>query len=80
MEKALFTSNSDEWETPLELYTRLNERFKFTLDPCSTKENHLCDKYYTKEENGLCKSRKNETVFVNPPYSKIKQWVEKCYN
>lgn len=70
MEKAIFTSNSDEWKTPLELYTRLNERFKFTLDPCSTKENHLCDKYYTKE---------GETVFVNPPYSKIKQWVEKCY-
>ena len=77
--KALFTSNSDEWETPLELYARLNKRFKFTLDPCSTKENHLCDKYYTKEENGLCKSWKGETVFVNPPYSEIKLWVEKCY-
>lgn len=77
--KALFTSNSDEWETPRELYTSLNKRFKFTLDPCSTKENHLCNKYYTKEENGLCKSWKGETVFVNPPYSKIKQWVEKCY-
>ena len=77
--KALFTSNSDEWKTPLELYTRLNKRYKFTLDPCSTKENHLCDKYYTKEENGLCKSWKGETVFVNPPYSEIKLWVEKCY-
>jgi hypothetical protein len=33
MEKALFTSNSDEWETPSELYTGLNERFGFTLDP-----------------------------------------------
>lgn len=50
MEKALFTSNSDEWETPSELYTRLNKKFGFTLDPCSTKENHLCDKYYTMEE------------------------------
>lgn len=79
MEKALFTSNSDEWETPLEVYTKLNERFRFTLDPCSTKENHLCDKYYTKEENGLFKSWKGETVFVNPPYSEIKKWVEKCY-
>lgn len=77
--KALFTSNSDEWKTPLELYTRLNKRYKFTLDPCATKENHLCDKYYTKEENGLCKSWKGETVFVNPPYSEIKLWVEKCY-
>ena len=79
MEKALFTSNSDEWETPRELFASLNKRFKFTLDPCSTIENHLCNKYYTKEENGLCKSWKGETVFVNPPYSKIKQWVEKCY-
>ena len=77
--KALFTSNSDEWKTPLELYTRLNKRYKFTLDPCSTKENHLCDKQYTKEEDGLCKSWKGETVFVNPPYSEIKLWVEKCY-
>ena len=79
MNKALFTSNSDEWETPQELYTALNRRFKFTLDPCSTKENHLCNKYFTKEDNGLSKEWKGETVFVNPPYSKIKQWVEKCY-
>lgn len=79
MEKALFSSNSDEWKTPQELYRKLNERFKFTLDPCSTEENHLCDKYYTKKENGLCKSWKGETAFVNPPYSEIKQWVEKCY-
>ena len=56
MEKALFSSNSDEWKTPQELYKELNERFKFTLDPCSTEENHLCDKYYTK---------KKKTVFAN---------------
>ena len=47
--KTLFSSNSDEWETPRDLYDKLNERFKFTLDPCSTIENHLCDKYYTKK-------------------------------
>lgn len=50
MGKALFSSNSDEWKTPQELYKELNERFKFTLDPCSTEENHLCDKYYTKKK------------------------------
>ena len=79
MERALFTSNSDEWATPQELYDELNKRFTFTLDPCSTNENHLCDKYFTKEDDGLLKSWKGETVFVNPPYSNIKKWVEKCY-
>lgn len=78
--KTLFSSNSDEWETPRDLYDKLNERFRFTLDPCSTIENHLCDKYYTKKDNGLEKSWKGERVFVNPPYSSIKQWAEKCYN
>ena len=79
MERALFTNNSDEWTTPKYLYNELNKRFKFTLDPCSTNENHLCDKYFTKEDDGLSKSWKGETVYVNPPYSNIKKWVEKCY-
>ena len=79
MIKALFTSDSDEWNTPIDLYTELDKRFGFTLDPCSTKENHLCKKYYTKDDNGLSKTWKGETVFVNPPYSNIKKWVEKSY-
>lgn len=79
MERALFTSNSDEWETPKYLYDDLDKVFNFTLDPCATKENHLCNKYYTKEDNGLAQDWNGETVFCNPPYSKIKQWVEKCY-
>jgi site-specific DNA-methyltransferase (adenine-specific) len=29
---------------------------------------------------GLTKSWQDERVFVNPPYSKLALWVEKCYN
>ena len=79
MERALFTSNSDEWSTPKYLYDDLDKVFHFTLDPCATKENHLCEKYYTKEDNGLAQDWTGETVFCNPPYSEIKYWVEKCY-
>lgn len=79
--KACFTSNSEEWATPIKLFNELNNEFHFTLDPCATHENHKCDKYFTKEVNGLTKDWKNETVFVNPPYSKTntKLWVEKAY-
>ena len=49
----LFSSKTDNWETPPEVFKDLDNEFKFTLDPCASKENHKCDKYFTKEENGL---------------------------
>ena len=76
----MFSSVSNEWETPKSFFDKLNEEFKFTLDPCATDENHTCDKYYTKKDDGLSKSWKGETVYVNPPYGRdINKWVEKCY-
>ena len=77
--KAYFTSNSDEWATPKLLFEKLNDEFRFTLDPCATETNHTCEKYYTIEDNGLSKSWMGEVVFCNPPYSNIGAWVEKCY-
>lgn len=48
-----FSSNTVEWETPQNLFDKLNEEFHFDLDPCSTHENAKCKKHYTKEQNGL---------------------------
>ena len=78
LNNSLFTSNSDEWATPQKTFDELNAEFNFTLDPCATKENAKCPKFYTREENGLEKSWNNENVFVNPPYSQIKDWVKKA--
>jgi len=79
MNKGLFTSKTDEWETPQELFDELNEEFNFTLDPCATKENAKCDKFYTKKENGLIQDWSGERVFMNPPYGRvIGKWVKKA--
>ena len=76
----MFSSKSDEWETPLDLFNELDREFNFTLDPCATDENHKVKKYYTKKDNGLIKSWAGEVVFVNPPYGRsIGKWVEKSY-
>lgn len=56
MNSALFTSEKDYWETPQELFDKLDKEFNFTLDPCSTHQNAKCKKHYTMEENGLSKS------------------------
>lgn len=80
MNKGLFSSNTDLWSTPQEFYDKLNDEFCFTLDPCATEENHKCDKYYTKEQDGLLQDWKDEIVFCNPPYGReIGKWVKKAY-
>ena len=78
--KGLFSSDSNEWETPQTLFNQLDKEYNFTLDPCSTSDNAKCKKFYTKEDDGLSKDWGGESVFVNPPYGReIKHWVEKSY-
>ena len=50
------SSNTPEWATPQSFFDALNREFSFTLDPCSTHDNAKCEKYYTKEDDGLSKS------------------------
>lgn len=78
--KGLFSSNTNEWATPVAFYEELNKEFNFTLDPCATDANHKCNKYFTKEIDGLAQSWAGEVVFCNPPYGKeLGKWVKKCY-
>ena len=78
--EVMFSSKSDEWETPQELFDELNKEFRFTLDPCANEQNHKCEKYYTRETDGLSQCWKGENVFCNPPYGReIGSWVKRCY-
>ena len=52
----IFSSNSDEWTTPKELFNELNNEFNFTLDAASTIQNSKCDKFFTQKEDGLKQS------------------------
>ena len=79
-QKIMFSSKSNEWETPMGFYQKLNKQFKFTLDPCCTPETAKCENYYTMEDDGLSKSWKDQVVFVNPPYGNIKEWVKKAHD
>lgn len=78
-ESVLCSSKSDEWSTPQNVFDALNLEFEFDLDPCATDENHKCNQYYTKEDDGLTKDWGGCRVFCNPPYSRIGAWVEKCF-
>ena len=76
-----YSSKSNEWETPEILFNKLNDEYNFTLDPCCTKDNAKCEKYYSIEDDGITKSWKGEVVFMNPPYGRvIGKWIEKAYS
>lgn len=76
--KVHYSSKTYEWSTPQDLFDRLNEEFHFTLDPCATKKNAKCQKFYTKEDDGLSRDWSGERVFMNPPYGReIGKWVAK---
>ena len=39
MNKGMYTSNSCEWETPLDFFKDLDAEFNFDVDVCATPEN-----------------------------------------
>lgn len=70
---------TDVWVTPQWLFDALDREFGFTLDPCSDGKNAKCQKFYTPNENGLLRDWGTETVFMNPPYSEVDEWMRKAY-
>lgn len=80
MNKVLFSSKKDDWETPQALFDELDKEFHFTLDPCANEFNHKCDKYFTIKDDGLSQKWDGHRVFCNPPYGrKIYDWIKKSY-
>ena len=66
MNQVLFSSTSDHWETPKELFYELDSEFLFNFDPCPL----------LAEESGLLVQWSGR-VFCNPPYSKIADFLRK---
>lgn len=50
---AAYMSNRMDWETPTDLFSKLDDEFHFTLDAASSATNHKCQKYYTAEDSAF---------------------------
>ncbi len=76
----MFSSKTDQWATPQDFYDELDKEFSFTHDQCADVQNHKCDQYFTKNEDGQAHEWRGNRVFCNPPYGRaMYKWVEKCY-
>lgn len=75
----MFSSKNQCWETPQNLFDRLNAEFHFTLDVCATPETAKCKEYFTLEINGL-EQPWNGVCWMNPPHGRnICEWVKKAH-
>lgn len=75
----MFSSKTDLWATPQDLFDELNREFNFTLDVCALPENAKCAEYYTPEIDGLSQPWTG-SVWCNPPYGrKIGEWVRRAF-
>lgn len=84
MNKGIFTSKTNEWETPEKCFDAWDREFDFTLDPCGSRNRLLKSKgmiTYFPPNNGLEHDWDGEVVFINPPYSlkDCKIWCKKCF-
>ena len=57
-------NNSDNWETPKDLYDKLNKEFNFDFDPCPLNSGKI------KPENDGLLIEWGQSNFINPPYSR----------
>lgn len=74
-----FSSATDLWSTPQDLFDKLHAVYGFGTDVCATPENAKCLRYFTKADDGLAQQWSG-TCWMNPPYGReIGAWMAKAY-
>ena len=79
LNKSMFTSTTDLWESPQDFFDRLNAVFHFETDVCALPENAKCARFFTPQMDGLAQPWSG-VCWMNPPYGReIEKWVRKAY-
>ena len=74
-----FSSKTDQWATPQDLFDRYDAVWSFELDVCALPSNAKCERYFTPEDDGLSQDW-NGVCWMNPPYGReIGKWMKKAY-
>lgn len=73
-------SSKPDHRTPIELFKTLSDEVGgFDLDAAASVENHLCEFYFTEEDDGLKQDWGEGRVWCNPPYSNWGEWAKKAF-
>lgn len=77
LNQGLYSSATDQWDTPPELVAGLRSVISFDVDVCASRPN-VCSRFYSEAENGLRQTWRG-ICWMNPPYGReIGKWVRKA--
>ena len=69
----------DLWQTPKEVFDKLDGEFDFDCDVAASDFNSLCKSYLSEDINAISEyAIWGRVNWCNPPYSNISPWVEKA--
>lgn len=80
----MFSKKSDEWITPQDLFEALDKEFGFVLDAAANPQNTKCKRWLgpgskiAEDALGVPWGDVKGAIFLNPPYSRVKEFVEKA--
>ncbi len=74
-----FGSESQEWETPDEIFIPLLAEFGIERDVCATMINAKVTRFWNKEINAL-KQEWRGVCWMNPPFRDLVKWVKKAFS
>lgn len=86
--KALYSSRSEDWETPQALFDALDAEFHFNMDAAADAKNAKCPMFLEKADDALAQDWQEYApptigdklrVFLNPPYGRgVGKWIQKA--
>lgn len=75
----LDSTEDEDFRTPKYIFKQLNKVYgPFDLDVCASRQNALCDKFHTKEDDALSIIWDGTVAYCNCPYSRSKQFVKEA--
>jgi phage N-6-adenine-methyltransferase len=80
MSKMTHISNTafPAWRTPRALARNLVHEYQCGIDAAADYENAVCPIYFDEEIDGLTARWCNPSIWLNPPYNAIPQWLAKA--
>ena len=76
--RTVFSRESDEWATPLDLFEPLAREYLIDLDVAASAANAKCEEYFDRDLDGLQRDWGRRRCWMNPPHSALASWVAKA--
>lgn len=72
-------SDKQDYGTPGDLFSALNDEFLFDLDAAASAENSKCRRFFSESDSALTKSwvLHGDSIFCNPPFELIPEFLSK---